>query len=426
MPTEGLRIAESGAVVYAHGSITDATQLCDDLKSALIAAGWSLITKTPAKMQISNPGGMPVQDPPPEGWELQPYPWNPPRVATTIGGYRFVFYDPTRYFPPVGTNVVPVPMAATMQGTADAIADKIEEYTIWDVTVSQQSLGAWPNWFVFDLVVRPPGEWGPRHNDDEAPGSLWGMSVGGMGRLGGYVLQSAPAPVTGSSLNLWIYEEIQPHGRSAEDRHLLKLDTTVSGEAFALPLRLDIGNSWGAPQGPYHIIAGPHQLFVFDQVAGRSIAMSCPWVPEDKGITHFALVTGNAAALIVPGGSAFHSMALYSAGGGIWVALNGPLREFGVTDDHPTFMGRAFASPDALLTRSGKPVIQTAYLAATDGPNLDHPSKICGLLWDTCAISDGRYSVGDRMSFGGRVWMCVSRADGHLGRTYMSLWAAIS
>lgn len=433
MPTEGLRIASSGQIVAGYGSITDAGDLCESLRATLLAAGWVQIDSLYPRSHMEAWLGLPVIDMPPEGYVLQPWTANPRYVhVCVINDKTFVIYDPTRFLPPAGAGIVAVPAGATMIGTAENLASKIDEYTDWTATVSTAKLGTYQkDVIVWDLTAKRPGT---ELNDSTFSGGLQGINNAyNQAWGGGYLMASQSAPVTGTRIFLRMFEGFAPHGGTAQDRHFLELDVSVSAGPDVIPLILEIGWYGTTPAGPYRIIANPYQLVVYStsdtERGGRCILLSCPWVREDKGITSCAIVYGYGAVLyggsfagglynVIGGANSMHSLAY--TGWQLFVAFNGRLRQVQMPPDPPVFMGRAIHGAAPLLTLTGEPLIQTAWFAMSEDMGASKVPKIVGLLWDTVAMSDSRFSIGDTKRMGDAEWECIAKEPSLLS---MSLWA---
>lgn len=428
MPTEAFEIAEAASVRIQKKRFDSryARQICDNVKDALVDAGWILHGATPAIGTVSHPYGAPVitiPEPPPE--ELEPIHYSNRRfllLGTMVSGVRidrwFCAYDPYREDPIGEFFVTWFAIGTSVAGTFANLMTAIALDAPWSPSIHIDTRGSW----ILTLESLTDGTEYVSYQFGGA--AVWSgdprgfYSVHFQPARGGWILRSYLTEE--KWLEVWIY--VNDDGMA----HFEFRGSEPDGQTptFALRPTFSSGTTESDKQYWYSIIANKHQFFIYREngdlltfPGSQNLLASMPQPYEE--VEYAVLIV---AHNLLRRNLEWKEESYYAC------ARNGGLS----TVQSGNFDGCSpslylWESPSyPLLDSQGRPILSSAYVGVPEGPGFsaaDH-SRVVGLLWDSFLTST-QASLGSHMSLRGRNYQCILSQPGGFGNIPGSLWMAL-
>jgi hypothetical protein len=422
MPTEVFEIADSTDADYNLGvggervkvgpfDSETSRPMLDAIRDALVDAGWSEQTGTPAQAGFVLPFGAPTYIPavPPVG--SPPVTTNLPTV--TIDGLKFVMYDPTRQTAGTDPDTIYLHMGTSAAQAMTNLVDAIDLHS--DFTVTAQTFDAIAG-YTITIAAKIPGT---LYNGSDFHGGI-GLLIGRpfwstpttQPRLGGWVLRSTLD--NGEWLEVWMY------GGTHLNRPAFEFRCSTGG---ATPT-LELDQMTSTPDVGYSILANQFQFLIFqDQRAqaggsvSRTIFATQAYVKPGKGCDYSAVIAQTTRETLQFGGPGWS------------VARDGELSTLIAANYNGAYPGfYCLGSPSAeLVTSHGYNLITNGYIGSPEGIAADASgqARIVGLAWDAIAMNRNA-PLDSTMLYRGLVWHCAFSQNGSAGRTPASVWFAFA
>lgn len=446
MPTDAFKIAYSGQARSMRLTLSDATQVCDNLASFLTDAGWTVTKNLYAKCYTLWPWDFPYMkgpDPPP-GYVKTDLGDCSKKWTVKFYQYKFVVYDSRYRNAPVGTDVVPVVMGANPAQTASILVGKLNDYIPdWSFSYTYgparvqpaetdydgyRDFGSDTSRGYIDAIARNPG---PEWNDTTFHGDWIGSwSYGYEARGGGYTAVTAENPETGSTLTFKFWEE-RNNSFYVGDNHKFKAICTFNGDDSVegrLAFLWNIGTYVGAGaqgDGVLDMYACPYQL-IWVEAGGWETdydnsdatrehyagIISVPYVEPGHGVTSCGFGTRKTVRKL-----AYDPYNTWSGINGAWRRV----RDFGANFAPVSMMRANHGVP--IVSRSKYPIVLKPYLALTEA-QAGYRHKIIGMLWDTVGVSSAGFGLRAKQNFDGHLFRVLGRANPQNLQASATLWIA--
>lgn len=424
MPTDSFEVADSQDVEYnggatgarlKHGPFVSlyANAIIDQVKTALLLAGWVEGTPTAPRSSFTLPYGLPVMHPPGSPIDDEDKPQTGNTAMLTFQSQKLIMFDPTRELPGVDAHATYVPMGATIADSFDNITDAIDSDT--DYGVTDYGIDSSGHWFI-DITGNTAG---PQYNS---------LTYGGQGYVkgrtfwaspryqpgeGGWVLRSTDA--NGGWLEVWVYLPIGVKAGHAA----FEFRSSEGGGTPTFYLVSAKSYTRSLPDGTwkYAIIANQFQFAIFAEGQTSFLFASMPYL---QGAEYGALLLSNTAR---------SSLEWLGTNGNWACARDGELTpSMSFNNFAGCFPGvYAFRSPAPIRTSQGFPITESAWLGLPAGRSTDASgeSRIVGKLWDALILSETK-DLASQFSHRGLLWQCIMSSHSFRSFTKASVWLAFT
>jgi hypothetical protein len=414
MPTESFEIASAAGYHYDVFTVAKPFQLLDQVKSSLVAAGWTAIEGLTAKWRLHMPYGLP--------YTSEPNP-PPPPVEVTDGQqlFRVDTYDESgvrtsrKRFCAIDTyrnsiiehpGIVWVPLGVTPADTVENLAREINDHTDFTVTARYQYGGTGYSWII-ELEAATGGT-------AAAPYSRGGCTDL-MGDTAGFWNVVTYAGGAGWHLSE-TYGSTTLHLRlvagTGYPEFRFQLGTAGAEILFMVP------HPTPHPAAvTYEAVASRYQFWLWNPNYYWANVMAClPYLWSGRGIT---------SAAVVAGGYQLRDSLLWP-GGMTAVAVNGAFTGLLSTSTPAHRLTGLCASWNLgpFAYASGDDLVENALIMAPRADLTDEVgSRVIGKMWNA-GIMRRDATKGEIIARASQRYMCVARNGGY-GKPAASLWIRI-